>query len=34
MTDTAARARVDDVTAEVTAWLEEHWDPELTVGEW
>jgi len=23
-----------DVVAEVTAWLEEHWDPELTVGEW
>lgn len=23
-----------DVTAEVTAWLEQNWDPELTVGEW
>ena len=30
MTDTATR----DVTAEVTAWLEENWDPDLTVGEW
>src|SRR5206468_1828435 len=23
-----------DVTAEVNAWLEENWDPDLTVGEW
>ena len=23
-----------DVTAEVKAWLEEHWDPDLTVREW
>jgi len=30
MTDTATR----DVTAEVTAWLEENWDPDITVGEW
>jgi alkylation response protein AidB-like acyl-CoA dehydrogenase len=30
MTDIATR----DVTAEVTAWLEENWDPDLTVGEW
>ena len=30
MTDTATR----DVVAEVTAWLEENWDPDLTVGEW
>jgi len=34
MTDTAARTRTGDVTADVTAWLEENWDPELTVGEW
>src|SRR2546423_550455 len=33
MTDTAARTRADDVTAEVVAWLEEHWDPDLTDGE-
>jgi alkylation response protein AidB-like acyl-CoA dehydrogenase len=33
MTDTAART-ARDVTAEVTAWLEENWDPDLTVGEW
>ena len=31
MTDTAERT---DVVAEVTAWLEENWDPELTVAEW
>ena len=24
----------DDLTAEVTAWLEENWDPDLTVEEW
>src|SRR2546421_291856 len=34
MTDTASRSRTTDVTAEVNAWLEENWDPELTVGEW
>src|SRR3954452_10123360 len=33
MTDTAQRAS-DDVTSEVTAWLKEDWDPDLTVGEW
>src|SRR2546421_6463156 len=33
MTDTAERTN-RDVTAEVTAWLEENWDPELTVAEW
>jgi alkylation response protein AidB-like acyl-CoA dehydrogenase len=30
MTDTITR----DVVAEVTAWLEANWDPNLTVGEW
>src|SRR5579884_2033410 len=30
MTDTITR----DVVAEVTAWLEANWDPDLTVGEW
>jgi alkylation response protein AidB-like acyl-CoA dehydrogenase len=30
MTDTATR----DVTSEVTAWLEENWDPDITVREW
>ena len=24
----------DDLTAEVTAWLEANWDPDLTVEEW
>ena len=33
MTDTARRTATD-VTAEVTSWLEENWDPDLTVGEW
>src|ERR1700730_16267048 len=33
MTDTAARP-ITDVTAEVTAWLEENWDPDLTVADW
>jgi alkylation response protein AidB-like acyl-CoA dehydrogenase len=33
MTDTAARTD-RDVTSEVTAWLEENWDPDLSVGEW
>ena len=23
-----------DAVAEVRAWLEENWDPDLTVGEW
>src|SRR5207248_6832548 len=35
MTDTAPRTLSGtDVTAEVNAWLEENWDPDLTVGEW
>jgi alkylation response protein AidB-like acyl-CoA dehydrogenase len=37
MTDTAQRtqqAAGDDPVAEVTAWLEESWDPDITVGEW
>src|SRR5436305_8736047 len=33
MTDTAERTN-RDVTAEVNAWLEENWDPDLTVGKW
>ncbi len=33
MTDTAERIS-RDATAEVTAWLEDNWDPDLTVGEW
>ena len=24
----------EDVRAEVKAWLEENWNPDLTVGEW
>jgi alkylation response protein AidB-like acyl-CoA dehydrogenase len=31
MTDTAERT---DVVAEVTTWLEENWDPDITVAEW
>jgi alkylation response protein AidB-like acyl-CoA dehydrogenase len=35
MTDTAERtAPSTDVVEEVRAWLEENWDPDLTVGEW
>ena len=36
MTDTAERSTTstDDPVAEVTAWLEENWDPDLTVAEW
>jgi alkylation response protein AidB-like acyl-CoA dehydrogenase len=36
MTDTAQRTEgtTDDPVAEVTAWLEESWDPDLTVAEW
>src|SRR5437660_6578195 len=33
MTDTRART-TEDVTAELTAWLNDNWDPDLTVGEW
>jgi alkylation response protein AidB-like acyl-CoA dehydrogenase len=33
MTDTAPRTS-RDVVAEVTSWLEENWDPDLTVAEW
>jgi alkylation response protein AidB-like acyl-CoA dehydrogenase len=34
MTDTIESSAAGNVVAEVTSWLEEHWDPELTVGEW
>ena len=34
MADTAERTTTDDVIADVTAWLEESWDPDLTVAEW
>ena len=35
MADTLDRtSTATDVTAQVTAWLEESWDPDLTVGEW
>ena len=33
MTDTAARTH-EDVLTELKGWLEENWDPDLTVGEW
>jgi alkylation response protein AidB-like acyl-CoA dehydrogenase len=31
---TTADTSTGDVTAEVTAWLEQSWDPDLTVAEW
>ncbi|MBI2710572.1 MAG: acyl-CoA dehydrogenase family protein [Actinobacteria bacterium] len=36
MTDTidTDSTATDDVTREVTAWLAQNWDPDLTVGEW
>ena len=35
MTDTAERTEAGtDAVSAVTAWLEENWDPDLTVGEW
>jgi alkylation response protein AidB-like acyl-CoA dehydrogenase len=35
MTDTAARtSQSTDAVEEVRAWLEENWDPDLTVAEW
>jgi len=35
MTDTAERtSNTSDAVEEVTAWLEENWDPDLTVAEW
>ena len=33
MTDTARRTS-EDVTTEVTAWLEENWSPDLSIGDW
>jgi alkylation response protein AidB-like acyl-CoA dehydrogenase len=33
VTDTAERVSTN-VTAEVTTWLQQNWDPDLTVGEW
>ena len=32
--DRTVGVTVDDVRTELKAWLEEHWDPDLTVGEW
>src|SRR4029078_7934356 len=35
MTDTTATARrQDELVDELRTWLEENWDPDLTVGEW
>ncbi len=31
---TTAGAKTDDMTAAVTGWLEQNWDPDLTVAEW
>ena len=33
-TTSTTTAATDDLTAEVTAWLEANWDPDLTVEEW
>jgi alkylation response protein AidB-like acyl-CoA dehydrogenase len=34
MTDTVEQQETSDLVAEVKAWLEENWDPDLTVAEW
>ncbi len=34
MTDTIESGAAGDVVAEVSAWLDQHWNPDLTVGEW
>ena len=35
MTDTTATASgQDELVDELRTWLEENWDPDLTVGEW
>ena len=34
MTDTIEHTDTAAVVAEVTAWLEENWDPDLRVAEW
>ena len=34
MTDLDDRTTPTDAVAEVTAWLEENWDPDLTVADW
>jgi alkylation response protein AidB-like acyl-CoA dehydrogenase len=34
VTDTAETTTSDDVVDELRAWLDDQWDPELTVGEW
>ena len=34
MTDTIESGAAGDVVAEVTAWLDQHWNPDRTVGEW
>ncbi|MEZ5348715.1 MAG: acyl-CoA dehydrogenase family protein [Microthrixaceae bacterium] len=33
MTDTA-KSTSDDLSAEVRSWLEDNWDPDLSVAEW
>src|SRR4029079_8792517 len=34
LTDLEERTQSTDAVAEVKAWLEESWDPDITVGEW
>ncbi len=34
MTDLAEREGTTDAVAEVNEWLQENWDPDLTVAEW
>ena len=34
MTDTIAASAQDELVDELRTWLEENWDPDLTVGEW
>jgi alkylation response protein AidB-like acyl-CoA dehydrogenase len=34
VTDTATPLQTDDLLSEVRSWLQQNWDPDLTVGEW
>ena len=34
MTDTATHLPTDEILSDLRSWLEQNWDPDLTVGEW
>jgi alkylation response protein AidB-like acyl-CoA dehydrogenase len=34
MTDTAQRSTADDLVVELKGWLDDNWDPDVTVAEW